>query len=192
MPNLSEAGRQVKKRRALTQEEAEALLKKTPASRKLYYVMSLYTGLRVGELEALRYSDVRWEPAPHLVLRAETPKAKRADQLPLHPKVVALLDRRADSASPIVKVPTRKTVIRDFVNAGLVVLDESGVQVPNARGETLDRHALRTTFVTWLSAGGVAPRMVQALARHSTLDLTMQTYTDERVLDLQTAINHLP
>jgi site-specific recombinase XerD len=49
-------------------------------------------------------------------------------------------------------------------------------------GKSLDRHALRTTFVTWLSVSGVEPRTAQQLARHTDISLTMQAYTDPRLL----------
>lgn len=60
------------------------------------------------------------------------------------------------------------------------------------RGRTLDVHALRHTFGTHLSRGGVAPRTAQQAMRHSTLELTMNTYTDPRLLDVAAALNVLP
>ncbi len=53
-------------------------------------------------------------------------------------------------------------------------------------------HALRHTFGTHLSKGGVAPRTAQAAMRHSTLGLTMNTYTDPRLLDIPGALDVLP
>ena len=60
------------------------------------------------------------------------------------------------------------------------------------RGRTIDVHALRHTFGTHLSKGGVAPRTAQAAMRHSTLELTMNTYTDPRLLDVAGALQVLP
>jgi hypothetical protein len=57
---------------------------------------------------------------------------------------------------------------------------------------TIDVHALRTTFGTLLSKGGVAPRTAQAAMRHSDIDLTMNVYTDPRLLDVQGALDVLP
>ncbi|HQL55512.1 MAG TPA: tyrosine-type recombinase/integrase, partial [Phycisphaerae bacterium] len=62
----------------------------------------------------------------------------------------------------------------------------------DARGRTLDIHALRHTFATHLSKGGVAPRTAQAAMRHSKLELTMNTYTDPRLLDVAGALGVLP
>ncbi len=60
------------------------------------------------------------------------------------------------------------------------------------RGRTLDVHALRHTFGTLLSKGGVAPRTAQAAMRHSKIDLTMRIYTDPRLLDVHGALGVLP
>ena len=54
------------------------------------------------------------------------------------------------------------------------------------------RHAMRHTFGTWLSKGGVAPRTAQSAMRHSNIDLTMQVYTDPKLLDVLGAIDSLP
>ena len=61
-----------------------------------------------------------------------------------------------------------------------------------AKIPTITPHALRHTFGTLLSKAGVAPRTAQAAMRHSTLDLTMNVYTDPRLLDVQGAVEALP
>lgn len=53
-------------------------------------------------------------------------------------------------------------------------------------------HSLRHSFATLLSRGGVTPRVAQAALRHSTIDLTMQVYTDPRLLDVAAALDALP
>jgi hypothetical protein len=60
------------------------------------------------------------------------------------------------------------------------------------RGRTIDVHALRTTFGTHLSKGGVVPRTAQAAMRHSDIKLTMGVYTDPKLLDVRGALDVLP
>ena len=62
----------------------------------------------------------------------------------------------------------------------------------NERGRTVDVHALRHTFGTHLSRNGVALRTAQAAMRHSSLDLTMNVYTDRSLLDVRGAVEALP
>ena len=60
------------------------------------------------------------------------------------------------------------------------------------RGRTIDVHSLRHTFGTLLSKGGVTPRTAQAAMRHSKIDLTMNIYTDPKLLDVAGAMEVLP
>jgi hypothetical protein len=73
---------------------------------------------------------------------------------------------------------------RDLKLAGIPKRDE--------RGRTLDVHALRTTFGTLLSRGGVPLRTAQAAMRHSDPSLTANVYTDPKLLDVAGALDALP
>jgi len=78
----------------------------------------------------------------------------------------------------------RRILDRDLKLAGFPKRDE--------RGRTVDVHAMRTTFGTLLSKSGVAPRTAQAAMRHSTINLTMNVYTDPKLLDVAGAMEALP
>ncbi|MDA0810008.1 MAG: tyrosine-type recombinase/integrase, partial [Planctomycetota bacterium] len=56
----------------------------------------------------------------------------------------------------------------------------------------MDVHALRHTFGTMLSQYGATPRTAQSAMRHSKIDLTMNVYTDPRLLDVSGALDALP
>lgn len=53
-------------------------------------------------------------------------------------------------------------------------------------------HALRHTFGTHLSKSGMPPRTTQAGMWHSSIDLTMNIYTDPSLLDVAGALEALP
>src|SRR5262249_28816116 len=55
-----------------------------------------------------------------------------------------------------------------------------------------DFHALRHTFITNLANGGVHPKVAQALARHSTITLTMDRYSHTLVEEQSAALAALP
>ena len=71
-------------------------------------------------------------------------------------------------------------------------LEFAGIPKKDDRGRTVDIHALRHTFGTHLSKAGVPPRVAQAAMRHSSIDLTMNVYTDPRLLDVHGALDSLP
>lgn len=68
----------------------------------------------------------------------------------------------------------------------------AGIAKRDERGRTVDVHALRYTFGTLLSKGGVSPRTAQAAICHSKIDLTMNVYTDPKLLDVHGAVDALP
>src|SRR5436190_902037 len=90
-----------------------------------------------------------------------------------------------------VDVAEQVTALQTYLHA------DNGLMMPcaksfSAREPTLDVHALRTTFGTLLSKGGVAPRTAQAAMRYSDIRLTVQVYTDPRLLDVRGALDTLP
>ncbi len=71
-------------------------------------------------------------------------------------------------------------------------LKKAGIAKRDDRGYTLDVHALRHTFGTLLSKGGVPLRTAQAAMRHADPSLTANVYTDPRLLDVTGALDALP
>jgi integrase len=61
---------------------------RTGVDRRMAYLLSIWTGLRRGELAQLQWRDVILDgEIPRLQLRAETTKSSRGDQIPLHPQM---------------------------------------------------------------------------------------------------------
>ena len=175
--------------------------------RALVYAVLVTTGLRRGELAALTVADVLLDNDPPVIVLpgADAKNGQRAT-LPLRADVAAELrawieDRTAaacgrrvgiagttapPTSMPLFNVPVAmvKILDRDLVAAGIPKRDD--------RGRTVDVHALRHTFASHLVAAGVAPRTAQAALRHSSITLTMQAYTDPRLLDVAGALDALP
>ena len=174
---------------ALTREQAEALLAAAGPRRLLYFV-ALRTGLRRGELEALQWGDVRLDAGrPHITLRAAATKAKRADTVPLRADVAAELRAACPADAKLGdkvfgRIPRMRDLRPDFRRAGIPEYDE--------RGKKYCFHSLRVTLGTWLAQAGVAPRVHMELMRHTDMKLTMQFYTDPRLLDTTRAVDDLP
>ena len=182
-----------------------AKLERLGRERALIFKTLVLTGLRKGELASLTVGQLNLDtPMPFVLLNAADEKNRQGSTIPLRldlandlrewlsdvPNVSTLRLRDhnadADSGRRLFRVPTGLVRIlnRDLNTAGIPKRDE--------RGRTLDVHALRGTFATLLSKGGVAPRTAQAAMRHSTIDLTMNTYTDPKLLDVCGALDSLP
>jgi hypothetical protein len=120
----------------------------------------------------------------------------------LRPEVQSRLERlgreRALILKTLVLTGLRKGELASLA-VGQVALDAdppylilNAADEKNREGSTLPLHALRHTFGTLLSAAVVAPRTAQAAMRHASIDLTMNVYTDPKLLDVAAAMDALP
>ncbi len=191
-------------RRPLSEPEFAAVLRAADSGpivrrmrgpdRAMLYRVAAYTGLRASELASLRPESFNFESdLPTVTVQAAYSKHRRTDVLPLHQSLVGLLrlwlkDRpagepvwpgnwaRGKQAGAMLK--------QDLGAAGIAYVDENGLYA--------DFHALRYTFITNMVKAGVSPKAAQSLARHSTIDLTMNVYTSLTVHDQASAIAALP
>ena len=85
-------------------------------------------------------------------------------------------------ADPVFSIPA--DILRQFK----ADCKRAGVPFTDEWGTVIDIHALRMSFIMGLVQAGVHPKIVQELARHSDISITMKYYTDIRVHDLHTAI----
>ncbi|MEX2673516.1 MAG: tyrosine-type recombinase/integrase [Phycisphaeraceae bacterium] len=117
---------------------------------------------------------------------AQHEKAGRGASIPLRADLVeqlrAYLDdlkRRKGERLPLgtqlfpMPVDMIRVFDRDLAVAEIPKRDE--------RDRVVDIHALRHTFGIHLARAGVSPRVAMAAMRHSSLELTVNVYTDPRI-----------
>ena len=153
-----------KVRRALTVDEAYRLLG-VCEPRRLFYSVQLWAGLRVAETAALEWRDLDLGgDRPCVRLQPETTKARRADELPLHPSLAAALaEAKPAFATPTDRVFRTAARLRTFRGGWYTRngkrrryvgdLDRAGIALKDDQGRTVDRHALRNDV--YLVAGPV-------------------------------------
>ena len=188
--------------------KTEERLRRLGRERALIYKTMVLTGLRKGELASVTVGQCRLDgDRPYIDLNAGDEKNGQGNDIPLRRDLAAELRAWiADcSARPtnVLKLPGVEPDVADAdrklftVPTGLVRilnrdLAEAGIPKVDERGYSVDVHALRHSFGTLLSTSGVAPRVAQSAMRHSKMDLTMNVYTDPRLLDVHGAIESLP
>ncbi len=177
--------------------------------RELIYRTLVLTGLRKGELASLTVGSLRLDhDPPYAILAAKAAKARVGAEIPLRPDLAAelrhwleesLAGERAAARRDGLPIPAGLPLTRPLlrVRADLIRVLEADLraaEIPKRddRGYTVDVHALRHTFGSHLSARGVLPRTAQAAMRHSNIQLTMNLYTDPRLLDVAAALEALP
>jgi len=187
-------GRNKGKPLAKLRPEIRTELERVGRERELIYKTLLLTGLRKNELATLTVGQLDLDGAtPHLQLVAANEKNREGNAISLRADLVAdlrvwLAERCPPKSAKDLIFNVPKGMLR-ILNRDLAL---AGIPKKDERGRTVDIHAMRHTFVTLLSKGGVAPRTAQAAARHSDIRLTMQTYTDPKLLDVRGALDSLP
>ena len=190
-------------RRALTVEELRTLLTAARGQpeyhgmsgpvRALLYRLAVETGLRQGEIRSLTAAsfDLAGRP-PTVTVAAAYSKRRREDVLLLRPELarelMTCLAGQAPAPSPAFPLPERDKMIQAF----RADLTAAAIPYRDPAGRVADFHALRHTFITNLAASGVHPKTAQALARHSTITLTMDRYTHSIIGDEVAALAGLP
>jgi integrase len=207
IPKASETVDQKHPRRALTMDEVTKFLATTTtgpdeylygqskskhqrtavpgAERAAIYTLALATGLRSSELASLRPEDFNLDsPHPTVSCQAAYTKNKKQAVQPITPDQASCLKvwvERAEPGKPVFRVPDKlgTWVRRD--------LERAGIPYRTAEGFA-DAHGLRHTYITELIRSGANPKVVQELARHSTITLTLDRYSHATEAELRQAI----
>jgi hypothetical protein len=150
---------------------------------------------------------------PTVRIDAANEKARRGAVLPLPPDVAVVLRRfLCDIPADMLLWPGRwaaqkragQFLKRDLEAARIEWLSslpdndkESAEQsdfltYEDSDGRFADFHALRHTFLSRLGRSGASPKVMQKLARHSTVELTLGRYTHVNLHDLNAAVEALP
>ena len=188
--------------------------------RGMMYLFSAFTGLRRKELASLTPGslDLNLE-SPTVIISAAYSKNGRADKIPLHPILAQTLGQwlEAQGIGPKdflfpLRTPsgdlrrTSKMMKRDLKVARERWIKEAEKE-PKAKAERTksdflsyqnqdglfaDFHSNRHTFISNLSRAGVHPKLAQILARHSTINLTMNVYTHMGMDEKAKAVRSIP
>ena len=153
-------------------------------TRALVYALAGTTGFRAGDIRSLTVRSFDLDAAT-VTVEARHTKSKRTRTNPLKAELADrlrahLAGRAADE--PAFALPPVWTFAR------MLRADAKAAGI-NTRGMTF--HGLRHGFITALARSGVHPSVVQRLAGHSDIRLTMQTYTHIRLEDLHKAVDSL-
>ena len=189
---------QTRDRRALTEDEIESLMqavsvshhrfKIAPYDRVMLYRTALQTGLRRSEIAALKpcHFIFDYEAGPVLRCDPEWSKNRSLAYIPLVEPYLSdireyLQNKPAQKRAWSVPYNTARMLRSDLRLAGIPYVDQ--------HGRVADFHALRHTFITRLVLAGVDLAKVQLLARHSTIRLTIETYSHLSIPDLAGALS---
>lgn len=144
---------------------------------KLVVLLGGDAGLRKGEIIALEWDDLDLARGQVVVRRAEyrgavgAPKGSKTRVVPTTARLRAALGGfRHLRGARLFYRPDGTTVSEEWVR-GVIKRVEKRAGLPVTKGKC---HKLRHTFCTRLAMAGAAPRTIQALAGHVSIETTMR------------------
>ncbi len=172
--------------------QVRAKLEMLGRERSLIYKCAIYTGLRRGEIAALRveYLHLDTKPFAHLILPGEFTKNGEAARLLLIPSFAEDLRAWIKDAR---KLPGDLlfSVRNEMVKTMKADLEMAKIPFKDGEGRQADFHSLRMTADTMLGVAGVPPRLRMLFMRHSDIRLTMQTYDDSAMYEMEKVVKAL-
>jgi len=171
---LKASGRAGAKRGSLTPEQAARLVSAAHASRNrsltALLVVALNSGLRRGELFALRWTDITWYAEPQdgahgeILVRAETSKSKRERRVPVNGDAARALRALPSDGEQVFTF--RGKPLRDVKGGFARARERAGL------GPSVTFHWLRHTFATMATASTNNLAAVQAVLGHADVRTT--------------------
>ena len=145
--------------RWLRDEEARALLNECRGNPRLFafVFIALYTGMRLGEIESLRWEDI---DLARETIRIPDSKTGQPRIIPLEPSLKSFLETCPKTGELVLGKFTHK---RAFMSA-----------VKRAGLADFHFHDLRHTYASWKVMAGVDLRTVAGLLGHKTLAMVMR------------------
>lgn len=162
--------------RFLSYEQADSLIDaaaKRDQDLHDFIVISLNTGLRLGEIKRMTWLDVDLQ---HSILTVrDAPQRKPGGKVPINPEAADVLEKRKTAAGEGARLvfPGQKGTERDISRAFKKLVDSLGFN--DGVEDRLLRvvfHTLRHTFASWLAIAGTDIYRIKKLMRHKTLKMT--------------------
>lgn len=185
-----------------------ASLEETPSFKNLGLLLTIYSGMRIGEVCALQWKDVDLEEKVIRVnktiqriyieeettgkmkteLQISTPKTKSSQrEIPIVPKLFKMMKDYAKICRPdyfVCSGTTTPLEPRTYRNYYIKKIEEFGL--PH-----LKFHGLRHTFATLLIASKADIKTVSAILGHSDITTTLNTYVHPSRDDKRNAVSKL-
>ena len=174
-------------KRAFTSGEIKRLLTASPEPCRDLWLGFLYTGCRRSELIKLRWQHVDLDRAM-IYVTAETSKTKEDREIPIHPVLLGRLKELHESRQGqhvFVNSAGRKWDMHVWHRLKYC-LRKAGIPE-----EGLTLHSFRYTFVSQLVRAGVNIKVVQRLAGHKTVAITLGIYAQTTKEDEREGIERL-
>jgi integrase len=144
-----------------------------------YILIMCYTGMRFGELYALKLSDIHWEES--YCVGGEKTAAGRDREIPLHPSILPIVRHLAEGRRHRLLEMNKDA----FYTAYHQTLARCGAR-------DLPPQTCRHYFFTAMTSAGVQPGLIAETGGHASYQTTMANYVRTPIAAKVCAVSALP
>jgi integrase len=189
-----------KEKQIFTVHDRAVLWEHTDDKRVQIIIVMIYTGFRIGEIAALKPSDVYFKDG--YMIGGEKTEAGKNRVVPF-PGSVPEVERYVRAWCADCKTETLLGVTADYLRKYIFypTLAELGLIAPPIKSSTtgknlyinprLTPHSTRHTFASLSVASGVAPDDLQKIIGHADFETTADIYVHKNIDQLKSAMNKL-
>lgn len=189
-----------KEKQIFTAHDRAVLWEHTDDKRVQIIIVMIYTGFRIGEIAALKPSDVYFKDG--YMIGGEKTEAGKNRVVPF-PESVPEVEQYVREWCADCKTGTLLGVTADYLRKYIFypVLAELGLIAPPVKSPTtgkdlyinprLTPHSTRHTFASLSVASGVAPDDLQKIIGHADFETTADIYVHKNIDQLKAAMNKL-
>ena len=186
--------KRAKEVRALTLEEEKILIENLMKCKdkvySLIYLIQLFTGMRIGEVLALKISDIDFKnnqisinktlsrDVNYKVIIKEFTKTRTGERIIPLPRMV----RKMLKEQVNLTIRNNKEVLFLTKNGNYIDSRDANKFLKNQLNEFMDStdissHNLRHTYITRCAESGINPRVLKKLVGHKDIEITLGIYT---------------
>ena len=167
--------------RIASPHEAMMLMSVVPDDDRPIWAMALYSGLRLGEMQALRWGDLDLEQRLIHVRRGWDPyEGPIAPKSEAGTRTVPLLERLLEELRLVRRSPNPDDLVfgtgTDKPFSGPIVLNRAKKLWTSVGMQSMGLHECRHTYASVMIAAGVNLKALQTFMGHASITITMDRY----------------
>lgn len=187
-------------KQSLTEAEIKEFLSfidKYPINKKTPLILALYSGIRIGELLAIEWSDIDFKnKTVHITKQVlnkvvTTPKTYNSNRFVSIPDIVIELLKRLKSESVVLSKIVFCNSAGGYIKRGEFIEHWFKKAMQHIGHPEYTFHCLRHTYATYLLSNNIPVKYVQEQLGHTSAQTTLNVYTHVLKSTNQQAINLL-
>lgn len=171
------------------QEQLENVCYMNSSGKEIGIILSLYTGMRLGEVCGLRWEDIDYETNTVHIYHTVERIQNNYDACSISKTKLVLLDAKTANSNRVIPIPSKLVPLLHKGKSGFVIKGDAydyadprtlqyffKKKLKESNLDNINFHALRHTFATRCIESGMDAKTLSEILGHSDVNITLRTY----------------